>query len=354
MYEHLRERAKSGEIFFRVWTPAPCLSTESLPTRGRLESTRVPHKSPKLSDPVVMGQSIIRHLILDSAERASLRVPAYTALSDDLAEIEDAEYYPSGSGATRHGGRHNGSSRPHEKDEDAMDVDQPLYIPDDDTCPTVRYTSSDAAMAVKGSERNPEADHSRIQARAVSHARAALSQLDMPTEPSSLAHSPWAIMTDSLDSAIYLLARALALDREYRAGIAMTPPESGRRHCNGEVVLQHPVRKWYLSVIKKPDMVARINGTAPMIINVSDALRTWEEGMKYGGKRQVVRSHRTSAGLGGLYVCWIGARAGAKEGIGARGGGREGLGLRVIKEWRCTELVSDLRVCAFLVLCAFA
>lgn len=62
--------------------------------------------------------------------------------------------------------------------------------------------------------------------------------------------------------------------------------------------------------------------------------------MKYGGKRQVVRSHRTSAGLGGLYVCWIGARAGAKEGIGARGGGREELGLRVIKEWRCTEFVS--------------
>jgi ferredoxin len=170
----------------------------------------------------------------------------------------------------------------------------------------------------------------------------------MPTDPCTLDESPWCVLTDSLDSALYMLARALALDRQYDEFCAS---QNGARHAHirksarGRDQGKEKGRKWYLAMHTRPSLQDRLarKPSAPLIVNAADALRAWEEVMQYGTKSQMVRAHRRAAEVGDVYLCWTGG----KFDTGERGvvrpdvmSGREIEGVRTMSEWRCTEFVS--------------
>jgi hypothetical protein len=235
-------------------------------------------------------------------------------------------------------------------DDSAMDLDEP-FLPPRSPSPSYplasvsdRLTPTSSTLQ-KSNTARPTKESRKARARAAKHARTALAQLGMSPLPCMLEDSPWSILTTSLDSALYMLARALALDRRYERQLSSSRvPRAEGQHG----------RKWYLSVHHRPSLQERLNSSiafdAPLILNVADALRSWEEGMPHGTKRQIVRTHRRSADLASLCVCWTATdgRSGSGAGRGVSGTGlgsdeavgREIRGLRTLHVWRCTDTVS--------------
>ena len=353
-YASLHRQATDGHLFFRVWTPSPP-SSLSLPSR-----------SPRLSDTDVLGRSIIRHLILAAAERASLRAPPVDilGLDDDSDNDDDDDDYDllGGEAATGSRGRDRteesmiGEMKQREAeegplDDSAMDLDEPFLPPRSPSPPSPPPSSAShpheptSSTLQKSNTARPTKESRKARARAAKHARTALAQLGMSPLPCMLEDSPWSILTSSLDRAWYRLARAVALDRRYERQLS-----SSRVSCEQG---QHG-RKWYLSVHHRPSLQERLNSRiasgAPLILNVADALQSWEEGMPHGTKRQIVRTHRRSADLASFYVCWTATdgRSGSGAGRGVSGTGpgsdeavgREVRGLRTLHVWRCTETVN--------------